>query len=194
MEFETLDDDFGLEGINENKAGLLNWVSIIFLWIGIGSFFNVGSRFEEIFYGPFILVLIATILSYFKFNVGLVITSIILLLGIFSQVFLFPFQYVLSFGIGNFGFDIETITLLVGVIHFITNKDFFLKMINYSFKDNKTYEEDKARMKSHKINLYKKMFAKKSNEELRVKIDNVELIPEAIQAAKELLEERNEIS
>ena len=178
---------FKAENIIQPK--LMNWLSLIILWGGIGYCSIRGIITDVQVALGVILLIISTVATYFKYEAGVKITLGIIALGVLGLVKYFPISYSIGFGIGDFGLDFEMVTFLIGIIHCFTNRevlsDFLSEMMNREVSKEELHTEERSR-----INGYKNRFSKKNNEELEVIVNNESLLPEAIKAAKELIEKR----
>ena len=87
-------------------------------------------------------------------------------------------------GFGNIRIDLNALFLLV--THLIFNKEIIHETQDL-FKDN---EVDKVESKEALINNFQKKFALKKRVELERIIEENQLIPEALEAAKRLLKEK----
>ena len=189
MEKGILDENLTFKDGNKIQPKLLNWVSIIILWGGIGYCYVNGIITEiQVIAGIFLLI-ISTIVTFFKYEVGVKITLGIIALGVLSLVKYFPISYSIGFGIGNFGLAFEMLIFLIGIIHYFTNKEILSKFLNGLINREVSEEELQAEERS-RINGYKNRFSKKNMDELEVIANNESLLPEAIKAAKELIEKR----
>ncbi len=185
MEAELLDDDFILKDNKEPEPSIYNWLAIIILWIGMGLNLKNGliTDVQVIIAGA--LLIAASILTFKNFKLGVKLTFFIILIGIFSFVDFFPNKYELIIGIIKF----ELILLLIGIIHYFSNKKLlkpYLKNLIYS----PATEEEKQKDNDSRVKGFKTRFSDRSNDELEGIISNKLLVQEAIQAAREILEER----
>lgn len=178
MKFEFTDNENGII-----KAKFSNWVSLIILWVGI--IFNMAIDFE--FSPKFILGLIflsiATIATWVNYYLGAKSTFVFIILGIFNIVKYWPSLLTLNLEFSGFIIYIEAPILIVGFIHYFTNRKVLSVLIN------KELSEEELEVENRKtINGYKNSFSDKDVEELRTIANNNTLIPQAIIAAKELIE------
>jgi hypothetical protein len=189
MEKKILDDDLILQDKNKVEPKLLNWVSILILWLGIGYCLFEGIITDMRVIAGIVLLVIATLATYFKFELGVKITLGIIVIGVFSLVKYVPISYSCEFGFGVVGFAFELVILFIGIIHYFTNRavlyPFLNGMLNRKVSVEESLEEERKR-----INGYKHQFSRKSMEELKSIIENKKLLPEAIKAAEELIEKR----
>lgn len=186
---EILDD--GLP--NENKkqhVQIANWISIIILWIGI-SYCEANGLLSEIKVITAIALLIfSTITMYFNYELGVKITLGTILIGMINLVDFFPVKYFISFGINTIEIGFEFMLFGIGIIHFATNREKLSEFFEALFNREATEEEIKANQR-YKINDFKRRFSNKQINELKMIINNDKLVPEAIAAAKELVEEKS---
>jgi hypothetical protein len=184
--------DYNHEVQNEREGlQVVNWLGIILLWIGIGltpffGYFNLTKLIAAI-----ILLLIATISMRFNFLLGVKITFFVALIGAVNFVDFFPFKYIFAFSILGIGLGFELILLLVTTVHFLTNRVILMEMIRDIFQSRIT-EGELVSARRSKVNSFKRRFSGRSLNELESIITNDKLVPEAIQAAEELLEEKRD--
>ena len=110
------------------------------------------------------------------------------MLGIAGLLRFSPFNYEVGIGIVNFRPSIKILPLLVGVLHFFTNKGTLAPFLKNIF-NREISKEDAQAIERGKIDGFKKRYAQKSVSELRALTENKGLLPEARKAAGELLEE-----
>ena len=189
MEKDILDNELIFKDKNEAKPKLINWTSIIILWGGIGYCFVNGIKTEIQIIAGILLLIISTIVTFFKYDVGVKITLGIIALGVLSLVKYFPVSYSIELGIGNFGLAFEILILLIGIVHYHTNKEILSELIS-GLINREVSEEELQAQERNRINGYKNLFSKKKSDELEVIANNGSLVPEAIKAAKELIEKR----
>lgn len=189
MEKDLIDDESTFKGKNKVKPKLVHWISIIILWGGIGYCFVNGIITEIQVIAGIILLTISTIITYFKYEIGVKITLGIIALGVLSLVKYFPISYSIGFGIGDFGLAFEMLIFLIGIIHYIINKEVLSNFLSGLMNKDVSEEELHAEKRS-RINGYKNRFSKKNMDELEEIAKNESLLPEAIKAAKELIEKR----
>jgi len=101
-----------------------------------------------------------------------------------------PINYSVGVGIGNFKPAIEVLPLLVGIIHYFTNRKVLSLFIKGLLK-REVPKEDAEAIKRGKIEGLKKRYSKKSTAELKIMAENKSLVPEAQKAARELLTKNN---
>lgn len=189
MEKEILDDDLAFKEKITTTTKLVNWISIIIFWIGIGYCFVSGIiRDPEVIAG-IILLIVATITTYLKYELGVKITLGVIVVGVLSLVKYFPISYSISFGFGDFGLVFEMLVFLIGIIHYLTNKEITSSFLSGIINREISEEEEQAGERN-RINRYKNQFSTKKTKELEVIINNERLLPEARKAAKELIEKR----
>ena len=114
-------------------------------------------------------------------------TLLIIGLGVFNVITFFSTKFGLSLNSSEIDFDI--LLLFIGILHFIINYKYFgiqtltktqkVKLVKFNNED-----------KLNKIELFKKRYSDKSSNELENIILNNDFLPEAISAAKELLESK----
>lgn len=167
----------------------ISWISLIILWLGICSCWQNGSITDIRVIISTALLLMVTVVHYFNFDLAIKITLGIIILGVFQILKFFPAHLTFSFEFGGLAFGFNGLAIIIGIIHFTTNWKLLSKFYNKVVKNELTEEEAEIKSKE-KISLFKNRFLNKSDQELNVIINNEKLLPEAINAAKELLSER----
>ena len=192
MNNEILDHEYSDPQEEIKEVRLVNYSAIILLWLGIGASLLLGWGTEMRVILASLLLGVATTICYTNFKLGVKITLAVILLGILNIVQFFPIRLFLSFGFGfeDYGIQLglEFVSLIVGIIHILTNREEFLKFL-------KTLVNKEAAVLSSerqsKVEKFKRRYSNKSPEELEQIIQNTSMMPEAIQAAKELLDVQN---
>lgn len=165
------------------KAQYINWISLIILWIGVAIYFINGFDLNTKFvFGVFLLV-ISTILTGTNYVIGTKFTFVSIILGIFSLVNYWPSPYTLSFGIASIFINIEVLILIIGIIHYFSNRKVLSVLLNKELSEDELVAEERKT-----INGYRESFKNKGIEELKTIANNEKLIPQAIIAAEELIE------
>lgn len=183
----VLDDELSVEGQSKEKSKLINWTSIIILWGGLSYCFVDGSITETKVIIGVLLLLVSTATTFFKYEVGTKITLGAIVIGVFSLAKYFPISYSIGFGVGGFSLTFEVLILLIGIVHYLTNKEILSKFVS-GLMNRKVSKEELQAKERRRINGYKNQFSKKNMEELEAIANNERLLPEAIEAAKELIE------
>jgi hypothetical protein len=189
MEHEILDDEFQVKE-KRNQVQFINWISLIILWIGIGQFGFVGITDRPKVIAAIVLLIISTITTFAKYELGVKITLGIILLGVLNFVDFSPTKYFISFGINAIEIGIEFSLFVIGIIHYFTNRKELSKFLKDLLNREISEEEIKSTLRSE-INGFKRRFSTKEIGELEMIANNDELLPEAVKAAKELIEEKN---
>lgn len=178
---------FGDKNIIKSRQ-LISWSSIIILWIGI-FYCGINQLLDETkeFAALFFLI-ISTAITYLNFKQGVRLTLLMTLLGAFNLLVFFPFQILLSFGFGELGIGFELVLFLIVIIHLFTNRNEFSRILNSEISNDEINSINRSQ-----IDGFKKRFSSRSIKELEILAKNQELVPEAINAAKELLEEKSSV-
>ncbi len=92
-----------------------------------------------------------------------------------------------SFGIGIISFEVTALSLLI--FHLVLNPEVFQSFKGF-IKPKPESEESKQSKFESAVNGFETRFSKKSTDELRNIVEQNSLVPEAIEAAKRLLERR----
>lgn len=191
MNSEILDE--GFETKEKNRIEIMNWISLIILWFGIG-YCGISGLFGELkVIVAIVLLIISTAITYFNYELGVKITLGIILVGVLNLVDFFPIKYSISFGVNVIEIGFEFILFGIGIIHYFTNREELSKFFNDLFNREMTAEEIKSAQRP-RINGFKSRFSNKQIGELEIIVKNNKLVPEAIKAAKELIEEHKQIS
>ena len=190
MNNEPLDAQF----VNKEKKReiqMVNWISIMFLWMGIG-YFGINGLLNEIkAMAATLLLIISTGIMYFNYELGVKITLGTILIGTINLVDFFPIKYFISFGINAIEIGFEFLLFAIGTIHYFTNREELTKFLKDLINREMSEEEIKSTQRS-KINGFKRRFSNKQVGELEMIANNDSLLPAAIKAAKELIEEKKE--
>lgn len=185
MRDPIFDNNFVGRTPDYSTSRLMNWSALLFLWAGvIACIAENGPLDWKVIIGVIFLFLTTT-LSYSNFQRGVRTTLALILMGMLGWITFFPVQYTISFG--TFSFDL--LFIVVGFILYYTNKPQLSIFFKGIFQQNIPEQEISAIGRS-RINTFKHRFAHKELSELAAITMNPRLLPEAIQAAEELLEER----
>jgi len=188
IEPQPIDNDLIPPSEKGNPNLILRWTALIILWIGIAFCVAVGLTSEPRVIVGMVLLALSTVMTYFKPEVGIKITLGVIVLGVVSLLTFSPFYYEVGIGIGNFRPSIQVLPLLIGILHFFTNKEVLAPFLKSMF-NREVSKEDAQAIERGKIDGFKKRYARKSASELRAMTENKGLLPEARKAAGELLEE-----
>jgi len=188
MNSEILDDEF----LNEEKIKgiqIVNWIPIIILWGGIG-YCGINGLLSEIkVIAAIILLILSTGITYFNYELGVKITLGTILIGTINLVDFFPVKYFITFGIKTFEIGFEFLLFGIGIIHYVTNREELSKFLKELINREVSKEELESDQRS-KIDGFKRRFSNNQIRELEMIVNNDKLLPEAIKAAKELIEEK----
>ena len=190
MNNEILDDEFQIT-TEKNYPKIINWISIIMLWVGIGycGFYGLLGEIRVII--AIVLLVVSTVLTYFNYELGINITLGIILIGILNLVDFSPIKYFFGFGIFGVKIMFDLLLCSVGIIHYLTNRTAFSKFLNNL--SNKETEAETKSINRSKVNGFKRRFSNRKIGELELIVNNELLLPEAIKAAKELIEEKKKM-
>lgn len=193
MENEILDDNLIAREENSAHSNLVNWTSLICLWIGIvfSALFGVISEPTTIA-GVIALVLVSAI-SYYSMEIGAKVSIVVIIAGVLKLLTFFPLSLELNFDIFELSFDVDLILLFVLFLHFITNKEYLTKYYKNLYYRNNSESEFHDQNHS-KIAGFKRRFSNKSAAQLAIIIQNEKLVPEARKAAKELYDKKSDIN
>lgn len=188
MNKEILDENLIKKNEN-NLTFLVSWIPLFILWIGIIFQIIYGFLGDLKVLGALVLLIVATGLNYYNYKLGVKVTLGIILLGVVNLVCFIPNRYFIGFGVGSFIVEIELYLLLLAILHYFLNRKEISKFINEKFNREISKEEVEAEYRS-RVNGFKRNFSDKSIEELKQLANNKNLLPQAIAAAKEMLEEK----
>lgn len=178
--------------VNEDKrkgAQIVHWISILILWAGIG-YCGINGLWSEIkVVAGIVLLILSTGIMYFNYELGVKVAMGTILIGIINLVSFFPIKLFISFGIDAIEIGFEFLLFSVGVIHYFTNRKELSKYLTDLLSREISEEEEKFAQRS-RINGFKRRFASMQIDELESIINNADLLPEAIKAAKVLMEEK----
>ncbi len=189
MNNEILDDGFEYE--ETKRFQIVNWISIIVLWGGIGYCGINGLLTDIKVIAALLLLILSTGITLFNYELGVKVTLGTILIGTINLIDFFPLKHFFSFGINGLEIGFEFILFVVGVLHYLTNREVLSKFLKGIFNREITEEEKKSTQRTS-INGFKRRFSSKSIDELEMIVSNNELLPAAIKAAKELIEEKKE--
>lgn len=183
MEHQLLDNDL-IE--KKEKRSIINWATIIILWLGIGRCIASGFFGTPKLTIAIILLSITSVVMFKNYAFGVKLTFGLLLIGLFKAVDFFPFDIYFEFGANKIGIGIDLLFIGIAAIHVLTNKEEASKFLGTVFRPSEA--EAKLNQRT-KINSFKKRFSNKKLAELEIIATNDKLIPEAGEAAKELIKE-----
>ncbi len=190
MKHELLDDEFTITEYPA-KAKPINWTSILILWMGIGYCIFNGLLGEVKVIIAIVLLVISTAVTQVNYKLGVRITLGVILIGVFNLVDFFPIKYFFSFGIQSIALGFELVLFAVALVHYFTNRIELSGFFKDLF-DQEVPEEEIQAIRRLKIDGFKKRFADKSIAELEMIVESNHLVPEAVEAARELIEESEE--
>lgn len=188
MNSEILDDDFQ-SNEDKSKPTFINWISVIILWIGIFWSIFEGLITNWQVAAGFILLIIGTILCIANFSKGVKFIFIILFLATVNLIEFIPIVLEIEFGFFDIGIGLDFVHLGILLLHYFTNKKELAQFLDYIINKPISEEEKQASI-DKKISAFKYQFSKRSLKELKEIENNERLLPEAIQAAKELIKEK----
>lgn len=173
--------------MQSNKT--ISWLSIALLWVGLFLCYSHGILSEGKVIAGSILVIVTTATAYWKYEIGAKLALFVLLLGVLNLIAFSPYKVFFGIEVGGIAVGVEFIALVLGAIHYILNREVLSSFVNDLFNRQPTPEEQKL-AKRRRIMNFKNRLESKSASELQAILSKNELIPEALLAAKELLEEK----
>lgn len=189
MANEILDSDLSI-GERKRKFNPSNWFAIGILWIGIIVCLQSGLIKDIQVIIAILLLIVSTVMIYRNPRLGIRITLGVILLGVLSIVRFFPTQYFIGFGIGALKIGFEFIMFSIGLIHYYANRSELSTFLKDLF-NREVSEKDLQAIERIRIENFKKRFLSKTVKELQDIVNKKELLPEAVKAAEEILEEKN---
>ena len=142
-----LDDHLAFKGEKIVQPKLVNWTSIIILWIGIlYSIFN-GLIYQNKFITGIVMLLITTIFCFSNFKLGVKVTLGIIIFGVLDLVDFFPIKF--NFEINGLGIGFDFVLVIIGIIHFFTNREQLFKSTKNFLNLDLPEEEIKAVSYTH---------------------------------------------
>lgn len=186
MNNDILDEDLVVESARSFR--LVNFISIVILWMGIGVCAIFGLIGETKVLISAAILMLSTGITIYKVDWGAFVTLIVILAGMFNVLYFFPIKYSISFGIGAIGAGVEVILFGVAIIHSVLNWNELAMTIKDLLRVEKTEEVEEFSQRSVIVG-FKRRFASKQKYELEKMINNDKLVPEARMAAKELVDE-----
>lgn len=119
---------------------------------------------------------------YYKYVLGLTF-----LLGFFDFIQFSPIQFNTGLTFGDVHIGINLVCLLAGVIIYALNHPRINRILTSPFK----YDQERLRLlHQEEIEKYKEQFLRKSSEDLTQIVSSNKLVPAALTAANQLLQER----
>jgi len=164
MNNEILDEDLISKKENNIQSKILSWTSIIILWFGIGYSFSFGYLTKQDL-AAIILLAVVSLICNINFEIGVKITLGLIIAGVFNMVEFLPIKYEISIGTDVFMISIDIILLLVLMIHYLTNKLYFAKYLDY-FSVVEQYQDEIKTPNRSRINNFKTRFSNKDIAEL----------------------------
>ena len=186
MNHDILDAEFEEENPTK-KQSFLAWVSLLVLWAGVVIYVLYGAVIHLGFIFSLILLIVASVLTYFFPRTGAITTFIVIGLSVVDITAYYPVSY--FFSMGAFPLEINLLMLALLVFHFKASRMSLPKFVNWTRLPNVSAEEKEAAYRT-KVNRFKRRYTDKPLEELQEIAQHDSRVPEARQAAKELLEEK----
>lgn len=166
----------------KRRIPAVRWVGLVYLWLCVLLLFTSGFvNTSSISLAA--VVLVSTIIYYFNKRISAIVVAIILTLASINFISISPISLLFPF----YFIWIEVFSFIMLCIHFTMNRDDIQDFVEYLRVG--TAEEQQA-VKNSKIESFKRRYANKSSYELKNLAQNSALLPEARQAAQELLEEK----
>jgi len=194
MSTQILDEELIQKEVIPVGKNWKNYLALSILWIGNLTYiclFLLAESISDIrvlFTSLFLVG--ATIVTYKKFDAGVKFTFCLILLGVFHILLFFPIYYTFSFRVGSAMIVIDLILTLIGLVHYFTNKEILSPYFERIMNKKDTEEEVQLRERT-KVNRYKHQFRNRNLKELNEIVNNERLLPEANEAAKELINEKS---
>ena len=192
MNNEILDNGFE-NGDKRKGIQIVNWISIIILWVGIGYCGTSGLLSEIKVIAAIVLLLLSTATMYFNYELGVKITLGTILIGIINLADFFPSETFIYFETNAIKIEFEAEPKLfgIGIIHYFTNREVLSKFLKDLLNIELSEEEIKS-VQHSRINGFKRRFEKLSDKEIELRLHE-NLVPTAIEALKQIKRERENI-
>lgn len=188
----------------ETKLNQSNGRALYLLWAGllISWFTGHGINIKVIFATA--MLGIATIIIYNNFEKGVKFLHWVIVAGALYLLKFFPIEFFVGMPnyrvfigeyFGEFGVGIELAMAMISYIHYDANRNLLGPYLQRGQKAQLTEEEKAAAAEAsaeNRKNHFKRKYANKSNAELKLIAEDQKYMEEAILAAKELLEEREQ--
>ena len=187
---EILDEELIPVSPRRNVKYYLGWAPTFILWIGIITCIVKGLLGDAQIAIAAVLLLVITLVMWRNYQPGIKFMLGLILLSIIGLLQFFPVQYEIGFYIGKIGLSVELISLAIGLIHYFTNKKELSAFLT-SLLNQKLSEKEKQDVTRVKIDGFKRRFTRKNISDLEEIANNDELVPEAREAARELINERS---
>lgn len=184
MQDEIIDSEFETK---PNRFEYQHYVALGMLSTGILYSISKGTWNGHPFYIGLLGLVSSIILTLLRPKIGLASTFILCLLGIIQLLNIFPSNYTFSLGLGPLTIELEIRYLLILIIHILFNQKHFSRVLKKQRSRSTKLKESK---RTTSIENFKKRFANKSITELKLKVNNSDLIEEARMAAQELIKEK----
>ncbi|MEZ4957996.1 MAG: hypothetical protein R2825_30840 [Saprospiraceae bacterium] len=182
MTENILDTELGSE--EKKKPSIINWASIIILWIGIGLCMASGMIGNLKLIIAIVLLAVTTAFTYWDFEKGVKTTMFVILVGVLGFIEFFPFKYEISFGIGGLGIGFEFVLIGVAILHYFTNREILKE------PEKEISEEEKEAKFNKSKKTFKHHFSGRGIDDLKRLVEEGKIVAPAIAAAKELIEEK----
>jgi hypothetical protein len=186
---EDLLDEGLIERRIIEKRGLANWSAFMLLWVGIGVSIAAGylTHWPLLIGGAALIV--TTFLFYLqKIQIAIMLLACSLLAGTLRILMFFPIYFTFDFGSV---LSVDILPFLVLVLLLATNWETYRDLVVAIRGD---HQETAADSRAAKNNRFLVAFRNKSTRELEAIVSENRLVPEAVQAAAELLKVRGELS
>jgi hypothetical protein len=186
---ELLDEHLYLEAKPEVEAPIWSWIAPFVLWAGLIATLSEGLGGRSKVIAAICCLFTATIATLVNRRIGARLTMLVLVLAMFRVLVFLPASYYVSFGIEYYHLGIDVLFLGLGMIHYISNRNILAHFFAIT-PPTQPSESEKEIAKLARIAAFKSRFCRKSIDELYLKAENEELVPEAQLAARELIMEK----
>lgn len=185
--------DDGLEEFKKVPAtNFYNWFAIGILWLGIGWCGMSGLILYLQVIIATILLIICTVITASKHELGSKLTLAVIALAAIKVIRFLPLTIFIGGEVNGIDIGIDLIMVAIGGIHLANNRA-ALGLPDYNTEPEQLSEEKRNHIFRHRVNKFKEHFENRTLLQLERLANNERLAPEAIQAAKELLSEADEV-
>ncbi|MEM1217334.1 MAG: hypothetical protein AAGH79_00405 [Bacteroidota bacterium] len=139
--------------------------------------------------GGLLFAVLAMVITFSRPTIGVKVTVGVLLLAVLNIISFFPISNTIELQILGFPVFFEVGSLILLIIHFRANRGVLRPWVRSMIRREVPKAEQEAAART-RINGYKRNLDKKSTDELRNILEESQLVPEALQAAQELIDER----
>ncbi len=185
---EILDDDLVSAPILKEKADFLSWVPVIVLWLCAVITWMKGWLLHPQYLLAVVMLLVCTVLYITNFKLAKKLILIPMILGSFRMVKFFPTSFFFTFSFSTFNVIIDGMITAITLSHLFIHQKDLLPFIGEIVRPTKTEFEREVESKKQ-VEFFKTKLKSKSEFQLKEILSERNLVPKALIAAQQLLEE-----